>query len=59
MYAATRILKDNLKIITEGEIEEEECGIRKGRSCVDTILIVKQLLERRREITLLCFLFGL
>jgi len=35
---------------------EEQCGFRKGRSCIDTIFMVQQVMEKRREHNLPLFL---
>jgi len=35
---------------------EEQCGFRKGRSCIDTIFTVQQIMEKRREHNLPLFL---
>jgi hypothetical protein len=38
-------------------MEEEECGFRKGRSCVDAIFTAQQIIEKRKEHNLPVFLF--
>jgi len=30
------------------EMEEEECGFRRGRICTDAILMVQQVIEKRK-----------
>jgi len=35
---------------------EEQCGFRKGRSCIDAIFTVQQIMEKRREHNLPLFL---
>ena len=33
----------------EDEMEEGQCGFRKGRSCTDAIFTVQQIIEKRKE----------
>ena len=40
----------------EDEMVEEKCGFRKGRSCIDAIFTVQQIMEKRREHNLPLFL---
>ena len=40
----------------EDEMVEEQCGFRKGRSCIDAIFTVQQIMEKRREHNLPLFL---
>jgi hypothetical protein len=37
-------------------MEEEQCGFRKGQSCVDAILTAQQVIEKRKEHNLPLFL---
>jgi hypothetical protein len=37
-------------------MEEEQCGFRKGRSCVDAMFTAQQITEKRTEHNLLLFL---
>ena len=43
------IIKNRLNEHWENEIEEEQCGFRKGRSCTDAIFAVQQIIEKRKE----------
>lgn len=47
-----QILNEKLKLYTENFIDEEQCGFRKGRSCIDAAFTLKLLIERRREFNL-------
>ena len=40
----------------EDELVEEQCGCRKGRSCIDAIFTVQHILEKRKEHNLPLFL---
>jgi len=52
------IIKNRLNEHLEDEMVEEQCGFRKGRSCVDAIFTVQQIIEKRKEHNLpLFFLF--
>jgi sorting nexin-29 len=44
----TNIIKNKLNAHLEEEMEEEQCGFRKGRSCVDAVFTTKQITEKRR-----------
>jgi hypothetical protein len=33
----------------EEEMEEQQCGFRKGRSCVGAIFTAQQIIEKRKE----------
>ena len=41
-----RILIERVRGMTEGMIDEEQCGFRRGRGCVDQVFTVKQLSEK-------------
>jgi hypothetical protein len=43
------IITARLQKIIEAIILEEQSGFRKGRSCMDNIFILKQLIEKHRE----------
>ena len=45
----TSILKTKLQPIAEGLLLEEQCDFRKGRSCIDAIFTLKQIMEKKRE----------
>ena len=47
IYAA--ILKKKIKIEIEHKIGEEQCGFRKGRSCIDATLVIKQVIKTRKN----------
>ena len=56
LYA--NIIKNRLNAHLEDEMEEEQCGFRKGRSCTDAIFTARQIIEKRKEHKLpLFFLF--
>ena len=44
-----RILIERVMENTEGQIGEEQCGFRKGRSCADQIFALRQLCEKMFE----------
>ena len=44
-----RILQERLQKLTENELPESQCGFRKGRSCADMIVTVRQLVEKLWE----------
>lgn len=48
----SRIINNRLKIITDALLCEEQSGFRKGRSCIDNVFIIQQLIEKRREFNL-------
>jgi uncharacterized protein (UPF0128 family) len=50
------IIKNRLNAHLEEEMEEEQCGFRKGRSCSDAIFTVQQIIEKRKENNLPLFL---
>ena len=43
------IIKNRLNAHLEDEMEEEQCCLRKGRSCTDAILTVQQIMEKRKK----------
>ena len=47
-----KILNDRLKNIMENIIGEEQTGFRKGRSTIDAVFTLQQLIEKRREYNL-------
>jgi hypothetical protein len=53
------IIKSKLLPTAEEILQEEQCGIHKGRSCIDAIFVIKQIMEKRREYNLPLFLFFL
>jgi len=50
------IIRNRLNEHMEDEMVEEQCGFRKGRSCIDAIFTVQQIMEKRREHNLPLFL---
>ena len=50
------IIRIRLNEHLEDEMVEELCGFRKGRSCIDAIFTVQQIMEKRREHNLPLFL---
>jgi sorting nexin-29 len=50
------IIKNGPNAHLEDEMEEEQCGFRKGRSCTDAIFTVQQIIEKRKEHNLPLFL---
>jgi hypothetical protein len=53
LYA--NILRNKLNSISETFLGEEQCGFRKGRSTMDAIFTLKQIIEKRREFSLPTF----
>lgn len=45
----TRIINQTLTVTTDGIILEEQMGFRKGRSTIDALFVLKQIIEKRRE----------
>jgi hypothetical protein len=43
------IIRNRLNEHLGDEMIEEQCGIRKGRSCTDAIFTVQQIIEKRKE----------
>ena len=50
------IIKNRLNEHLEDEMEEEQCGFRKGRSCTEAMFTVQQIIEKRKEHNLPLFL---
>ena len=50
------IIKNRLNDHLEDEMEEEQCGFRKGRSCTHAIFTGQQIIEKRKEYNLSLFL---
>ena len=48
----TKIITNRLKPISESVLSEEQNGFRVGRSCIDNVFTVKQIIEKRREFNL-------
>ena len=44
-----RILQERLQKLAEDELPESQCGLRKGRGCVDMTFVVRQLIEKSWE----------
>ena len=44
-----RVLQERLQELGEVELPEAQCGFRKGRSCMDMIFAVRQLVEKSWE----------
>ena len=53
------IIKNKLQPIAEKILQEEQCGFRKGRSCIDAIFTIKQIMEKRIEYNLPLYLLFL
>ena len=53
----TNIIKNRLNEHVEGEMVEEQCGFRKGRSCTDAIFTVQQIIGKRKEHNLPLFFY--
>jgi uncharacterized protein (UPF0128 family) len=45
----TNTIKNKLNAHLEKEMEEEDCGFRKGRSCVESIFTAQRITEKRTE----------
>jgi len=43
------IIRNRLNEHLEDEMVEEQCGFRKGRSCIDAVFTVQQIMEKRKE----------
>ena len=41
-----RVLINKIRTGTEGAIEEEQCGVRQGRGCMDEVFSVRQVCEK-------------
>ena len=50
------MIKNRLNEHLEDEMEEEQCGFSKGRSCTDAIFTVQQIIGKRKEYNLPLFL---
>ena len=48
----TKIITQRFKTITEALLLEEQNGFRIGRSCIDNVFTIKQIIEKRREFNL-------
>ena len=44
-----RILIERVIENSEGQIEDEQSGLRKGRSCADQIFVLRQVCEKMKE----------
>ena len=53
------IIKNKLQPYAEKVILEPQCGFRKGRSCIDAIFTLKQIMEKRKEFNLPIYLLFL
>jgi sorting nexin-29 len=54
LYA--KIIKNRLSECLEDKMVEEQCSFRKGRSCIDAIFMVQQIMEKRKKHNLPLFL---
>lgn len=45
----SKIITERLKPISEAIIMEEQAGFRKGRSCIDNIFVLQQIIEKHKE----------
>jgi hypothetical protein len=52
----TNIIQNEVNAHVEEEMEEEQCGFRKGHSCVDAIFTAQHIIEKRKEHNLPLFL---
>jgi hypothetical protein len=43
-----RIITRRLNVISEALLNEVQHGFRKGRSCMDCVLAIKQIIKKRR-----------
>jgi sorting nexin-29 len=48
-----KIITQRLKTTSEAILLEEQNGFRRGRSCIDNVLTLKQTLEKSREFNLI------
>ena len=55
------IIRNRLNEHMEDEMVEEQCGFRKGRSCIDAIFTVQQIMEKkeRTQPTAVSFIYRL
>ncbi|KAJ4434064.1 hypothetical protein ANN_16383 [Periplaneta americana] len=53
------ILKNKLQPLVEPILQEPQCGFRKGRSCIDAVFTIKQIVEKRKEFNLPTYLLFL
>jgi hypothetical protein len=53
LYA--NVLENKLNTYREAISEEEQCGFRRGRSTMDVIFTLQQILEKQREFNLPTF----
>lgn len=44
-----RIMLNRISVTVEEKIRKEQAGFRKGRSCIDHIFVVRQILEHSTE----------
>ena len=44
-----RIIQERLQRLAEEELPESQCGFRKGRSCLDMVFTVRQLMGKTIE----------
>ena len=44
-----KIINNRIMKIADCLIGEEQSGFRKGRSCIDNVFVIKQIIEQRRE----------
>ena len=44
-----RILQQRLQNVADEELNESQCGFRRGRECTDMILCARQLIEKSLE----------
>ena len=44
-----RIIQDCFQVIAEGLLLNSQCSFQRGRGCVDTIFVPRQLIEKTRE----------
>lgn len=48
----SKIINERLRKISESILIEEQAGFRKGRSCMDDVFSLKQIIQKRREFNL-------
>ena len=48
----SRIINTRLQTISDTILLEEEAGFRKGRSCIDDVFTLKQIIQKPKEFNL-------
>jgi hypothetical protein len=47
-----KIITQRFKTISEAILLEEQNGFKRGKSCIDNVFTLKQIIEKRREFNL-------